>query len=312
MTAAAQVQPDVQDLRRRHRGRLRPSLPAAGDRPGHLRQLPERPRHHPHQAALRHRPDRQELPQRDHHQGNFIFRTREFEQMELEFFCEPGTDEQWYEHWKEQRFNWYTDLGIKKENLRFRDHAKDELAHYAKGCVDVEYRFPFGSGDWQELEGIANRTDFDLNAAQQGSAARTGPTSTRRPKEQLHPLRHRAVGRRRPGRAGASCASLRRGRGPRRQGRRSSGASCSSSTRASRPSRSPCCRCCKKAEPRRTGRRSSPPTCAASSDAEFYDDTAAHRPALPPPGRDRHALLRHGRLRDARRQDASPSATATR
>ena len=98
----------------------------------------------------------------------FIFRTREFEQAELEFFCEPGTDEQWFEHWKQQRFNWYTNLGIKKENLRFRQHDREELAHYAKACVDVEYKFPFGSGDWQELEGIANRTDFDLRQHQRG------------------------------------------------------------------------------------------------------------------------------------------------
>ena len=98
----------------------------------------------------------------------FIFRTREFEQAELEFFCEPGTDEQWFEHWKEARFNWYLDLGIKKENLHFREHDSDELAHYAKGCVDIEYKFPFGSGDWQELEGIANRTDFDLRQHQRG------------------------------------------------------------------------------------------------------------------------------------------------
>jgi len=98
----------------------------------------------------------------------FIFRTREFEQAELEFFCEPGTDDQWFEHWKEHRFNWYTDLGIKKENLRFRPHDREELAHYAKSCVDVEYKFPFGSGDWQELEGIANRTDFDLRQHQRG------------------------------------------------------------------------------------------------------------------------------------------------
>jgi len=98
----------------------------------------------------------------------FIFRTREFEQAELEFFCEPGSDEQWYERWKELRFNWYLGLGIKKENLRFRDHDRDELAHYAKACVDIEYRFPFGSGDWQELEGIANRTDYDLRQHQRG------------------------------------------------------------------------------------------------------------------------------------------------
>ncbi|MHC4220915.1 MAG: glycine--tRNA ligase [Planctomycetota bacterium] len=98
----------------------------------------------------------------------FTFRTREFEQAEIEFFCEPGSDEKWYEHWKEARFNWYTDLGLKKENLRFRDHDDDELAHYAKACVDVEYKFPFGSGDWQELEGVANRTDYDPRQHQRG------------------------------------------------------------------------------------------------------------------------------------------------
>jgi len=103
----------------------------------------------------------------------FIFRTREFEQAEIEFFCEPGTDEEWYEKWKAARFAWYTDHGIKKENLRFRDHDPDELAHYAKACVDVEYRFPFGSGDWQELEGIANRTDYDLRQHQRGMRSTT-------------------------------------------------------------------------------------------------------------------------------------------
>ncbi|MBD3344554.1 MAG: glycine--tRNA ligase [Chitinivibrionales bacterium] len=91
--------------------------------------------------------------------GNFTYRTREFEQMEMEFFCYPQNDEQWYEYWKNERFDWYLRNGIKKENLRLRDHEKDELAHYAKACVDVEYKFPFG---WNELEGIANRTDFDL------------------------------------------------------------------------------------------------------------------------------------------------------
>lgn len=103
----------------------------------------------------------------------FIFRTREFEQAELEFFCKPGTDDEWFEHWKQQRFNWYLNLGIKKENLRFREHQADELAHYAKACVDIEYKFPFGSGDWQELEGIANRTDFDLRQHQRGMRTMT-------------------------------------------------------------------------------------------------------------------------------------------
>jgi glycyl-tRNA synthetase len=91
--------------------------------------------------------------------GNFTFRSREFEQMEIEFFVKPGTDEEWYHRWVDERFNWYTKFGIKKENLKKREHAKDELAHYAKACTDIEYNFPFG---WSELEGIANRTDFDL------------------------------------------------------------------------------------------------------------------------------------------------------
>jgi glycyl-tRNA synthetase len=91
---------------------------------------------------------------------NFIFRTREFELMEVEFFCKPGTDDEWFDFWVNERMNWYLRYGIKKENLRLREHAKDELAHYAKACKDVEYNFPIG---WSELEGIANRTDFDLN-----------------------------------------------------------------------------------------------------------------------------------------------------
>ena len=91
--------------------------------------------------------------------GNFTYRTREFEQMEMEFFCMPGTDPEWYDYWRNARLSWYHKLGIKKDNLRLRDHAQDELAHYAKACCDVEYLFPFG---WSELEGIANRTDFDL------------------------------------------------------------------------------------------------------------------------------------------------------
>ncbi|HEY8370684.1 MAG TPA: glycine--tRNA ligase, partial [Thermodesulfobacteriota bacterium] len=91
--------------------------------------------------------------------GNFTFRTREFEQMECEFFCPPGTDAEWHRRWVEERFRWYVRYGIKEENLRLREHGKDELAHYAKATVDIEYRFPMG---WSELEGVANRTDFDL------------------------------------------------------------------------------------------------------------------------------------------------------
>ncbi|MBA3610258.1 MAG: glycine--tRNA ligase [Rubrobacter sp.] len=92
--------------------------------------------------------------------GNFIFRTREFEQMEMEFFVEPGTDEEWHEFWIEERWNWYTSLGINPDNLRRYEHPREKLSHYSKRTVDIEYNFPFAG--WSELEGIANRTDYDL------------------------------------------------------------------------------------------------------------------------------------------------------
>ncbi|MFC4333616.1 glycine--tRNA ligase [Salininema proteolyticum] len=95
--------------------------------------------------------------------GNFIFRTREFEQMEMEFFVEPGTDEEWHEYWLENRWNWYLDLGLSEANLRRHDHPKEKLSHYSKRTVDIEYRFGFGGKDFDELEGVANRTDFDLS-----------------------------------------------------------------------------------------------------------------------------------------------------
>ena len=91
--------------------------------------------------------------------GNFTFRTREFEQMEVEFFVKPGDEEEWLQRWVQERFEWYVRLGIRRDNLRLRRHGPDELAHYAKDCYDIEYRFPWG---WAELEGIADRTDFDL------------------------------------------------------------------------------------------------------------------------------------------------------
>ncbi|HZA21722.1 MAG TPA: glycine--tRNA ligase [Dehalococcoidia bacterium] len=98
--------------------------------------------------------------------GNFTFRTREFEQMEVEFFVKPGTDEEWLDKWVQARFDWYVSYGIRRENLRLRRHDRDELAHYARDTYDIEYRFPWG---WGELEGIADRTDFDLRRHEQFS-----------------------------------------------------------------------------------------------------------------------------------------------
>jgi len=95
--------------------------------------------------------------------GNFTFRTREFEQMELEFFCKPGTDIEWWKYWKEFCKNWLLNLGMKEENIRLRDHSPEELVFYSKGTTDIEFAFPFG---WGELWGIADRTDYDLTAHQ--------------------------------------------------------------------------------------------------------------------------------------------------
>ncbi|MFQ5589996.1 MAG: glycine--tRNA ligase [Phycisphaerae bacterium] len=97
---------------------------------------------------------------------NYTFRSREFEQMEIEFFCHPDEADRWYEYWRDLRHHWYSEMGLKSDKLRLRNHEPDELAHYAKGCADVEYEFPFGVS---ELEGIANRTDFDLTAHKNAS-----------------------------------------------------------------------------------------------------------------------------------------------
>ncbi|HSG07018.1 MAG TPA: glycine--tRNA ligase [Longimicrobiales bacterium] len=101
--------------------------------------------------------------------GNFIFRTREFEQMEMQFFVEPGSDDEWFEHWKDARMAWHLSLGISADKLRFHEHGPDELAHYAKKAFDIEYEYPFG---WKEFEGIHNRTDFDLGRHQEYSGKR--------------------------------------------------------------------------------------------------------------------------------------------
>lgn len=103
--------------------------------------------------------------------GNFIFRTREFEQMEMEYFVEPGTDETWHQYWIDTRTDWYVGLGIARDNLRHYEHPKEKLSHYSKRTVDIEYRFGFQGSEWGELEGIANRTDFDLSTHSKHSGA---------------------------------------------------------------------------------------------------------------------------------------------
>ena len=122
--------------------------------------------------------------------GNFTFRTREFEQMECEFFCKPGTDLEWFAYWKDYCKNWLLSLGIKEENLRLRDHEPAELAFYSRATTDIEYAFPFT--DWGELWGIADRTNYDLSRHQEASG-KSLEYFDPRDERALHPLRHRAV-----------------------------------------------------------------------------------------------------------------------
>jgi glycyl-tRNA synthetase len=104
--------------------------------------------------------------------GNFIFRTREFEQMEMEFFVKPGEDEQWHQSWIDERFAWYVDLGIDPERLRQYEHPAEKLSHYSKRTVDIEYKFDFVGSEWGELEGVANRTDYDLTVHAKATGAK--------------------------------------------------------------------------------------------------------------------------------------------
>jgi glycyl-tRNA synthetase len=106
---------------------------------------------------------------------NFTFRSREFEQMEIEFFCHPKTSPEWYRYWRDRRYRWYVDLGLAGERLRLRDHAADELSHYSCGTADIEYAFPFmPPGEFGELEGVAHRADFDLRSHKEGKLVRQG------------------------------------------------------------------------------------------------------------------------------------------
>ena len=213
--------------------------------------------------------------------GNFIFRVREFEQMELEFFCKPGTDLEWFAYWRKFCHDWLLGLGIKEENLRLRDHDPEELCFYSKATTDFEFLFPFG---WGELWGVADRTDYDLTQHINTSGKDLSYT--------------RAFSRRRTHGAGASVQRLRRGRSGRRNPRRYA---LRSRNRA------------------RQGRRaSSPETTRRKGGGNLFRPNEAlplrirpvgfNRQALPSSGRNRHAFLRDRRLRHSRHDVAGESA----
>ena len=176
---AADVQrPDVHPPRRR-RGRVRAALPAPGGTAQGIfvnfaNVLTSSRRKPPFGIAQIGKSFRNEITP-----GNFIFRTREFEQMEMEFFVELGTDADWHQYWIDERTRWFTDLGVSADNLRHYEHPAEKRSHYSSRTVDIEYRFGFAGSEWGELEGIANRTDYDLRTHGGGHPALSCPTSTR-------------------------------------------------------------------------------------------------------------------------------------
>ncbi len=159
----------------------RPALPAPGDRAGHLRELRQRAHHVPQEAAVRHRPDRQDASATRSRRATSSSAPASSSRWRWSSSSSRATDEEWHQYWIDDRWHWYTDLGINADNLRLFEHPQEKLAHYSKGTIDIEYRFGFQGSEWGELEGIANRTDFDLSTPRRG--LRHGPerTSTRPP-----------------------------------------------------------------------------------------------------------------------------------
>ena len=230
--------------------------------------------------------------------GNFIFRTREFEQMEMEFFVKPGEDEKWQEYWMEERWNWYTGLGLREENMRWYDHPAEKLSHYSKRTADIEYRFQFGGNEWGELEGVANRTDFDLSAHSKASGQDLSYYD-QEAERALDAVRHRAGGRCRPHDAGVPARRLHRGRGAQRQGQagEAHGAAARPPDRPGEGRRSPAV-----AQPRAVPEGQGARGGAAAELEHRLRRRGCDRPPVPSPGRDRYAVLRDGRLRHAGRQ----------
>ena len=203
---------------------------------------------------------------------NFVFRTREFEQMELEYFVPPDQGDKWFDYWLSERMQWYLDLGIPAEQLRLRHHEESELSHYSRGTADVEFLFPWG---WDELEGIANRGDFDLTRPRQGVG---GEARLLRPPDQraLHAVRDRAGGGRHPDDDGLPPLRLRRGRGGRRVAHRAA-----PRTGGSLRTRWPSCRSRRRTPssrwPARCSRRSSPISCATTTSPRASASATAAR-----------------------------------
>ena len=225
--------------------------------------------------------------------GNFIFRTREFEQMEMEFFVKPGEDDEWHQYWIDYRMKWYTDLGIDPENLRLYEHAPEKLSHYSKRTVDIEYRFRFQGSEWGELEGVANRTDYDLTVHSKASGQDLSyyeqATDTRYTPYVIEP----AAGLTRSLMAFLVDAYTEECQGWRGQARRTQAGPSTCAGEGGRAAT---------LAQRRSDTEGQGSRAAAAAVLERrIRRRRSHRPPLPSPGRDRHPVLHHGRLRHPRR-----------
>ena len=229
--------------------------------------------------------------------GNFIFRTREFEQMEMEFFVKPGEDEEWHQYWIDERTRWYVDLGIDPDNLRHYEHPKEKLSHYSKRTVDIEYRFGFSGRDFEELEGIANRTDFDLTQHSKFSGQDLSYFDQAADERYMPYVIEPAAGLTRSLMAFLVDA-YDRGRGAQHQGRRrqAHGAAARPAAGAGQGRGAAAV-----AQRRPVAEGARPRRRAAPQLERRLRRLRRDRPPLPPPGRDRYAVLRHRRLRDPRR-----------
>ena len=233
--------------------------------------------------------------------GNFLFRVREFEQMEMEYFVPPAQADQWYRYWIDARFEWYVKYGLRRSRLRVREHGPEERSHYSQGTSDIEYDYPIG---WSELEGVANRGDYRSHAPHgvlRHRARVRGPGGHRA----VRPVRDRARGQHRAHLRGDARRRLRRGGGGRA---RAHGASVAPGDRAGEGGRPAADR-----PGLRDGREGARAVRGAAHRARGRVRRGRRdRPPLPPPGRDRYAVRVHGRRADARRTTRSRSATETR
>ncbi len=231
---------------------------------------------------------------------NFIFRTREFEQMEMEYFVPPGEGPKWFEHWCGERMRWYTDLGIPEDDLRLRPHDADELSHYSSGTSDIEYRYPWG---WGELEGIAQRTDFDLKRHAEASGEKLEYFDQASGERYVPHVVEPAAGATRSMMAFLLSAY---------DEDEVNGEPAHGAAAAPPPGAVPGRRAAPLQEGPAAGAGPGGPALAPALRHVRLRRDAGHRAALPAPGRDRHALLRDGRLRQRRGPGGRPSGSGTR